>query len=69
MLGAANRDPRQFPNPDQLDVGHPNRHLAFGQGHHFCLGTPLVRLAGRIAFTALRRRCSDLRLQDGEAEH
>lgn len=70
MLGAANRDPQQFPDPDQLDVGrHPNRHLAFGQGHHFCLGAPLVRLEGHIAFTALLRRCSGLRLHGGEPEY
>jgi pimeloyl-[acyl-carrier protein] synthase len=64
MLGAANRDPEQFPNPDELDITRsPNRHLAFGQGHHFCLGAPLVRIEGRVAFTTLLHRFPNLRLQ------
>jgi cytochrome P450 len=63
VLGSANRDERQFANPDQLDLGRtPNAHLAFGQGAHYCLGAPLARLEGRIAFTTLLRRLSDLRL-------
>jgi cytochrome P450 len=70
MLGAANRDPEQFADPDRLDVTRaPNKHLAFGQERHFCLGAPLVRLEGRIAFAALLARFPDLRLEGGPPEY
>lgn len=63
VLGSANRDERQFPDPEVLDLGRdPNRHPAFGQGAHFCLGAPLARLEGRIALTTLLRRFPGLRL-------
>ena len=62
-LTSANRDERQFPEADRLDVARePNRHLAFGIGPHFCVGAPLARLEGQIALTTLFRRFADLRL-------
>lgn len=63
MLGAANRDERAFDEPEVFDVGRePNRHLAFGAGHHLCLGAHLSRVEARIAFTVLLRRFSSMRL-------
>ncbi|MEZ4706022.1 MAG: cytochrome P450 [Caldilineaceae bacterium] len=62
-LLSANRDEAVFPNADRLDLTRsPNRHLAFGQGIHYCLGAPLARLEGRIAFNALLERAPNLQL-------
>ena len=69
LLGAANRDPAQFPKPDTLDVTRsPNRHLSFGRGVHFCLGAPLARLEADIAFRALLDRFAELRVPEGGSE-
>jgi cytochrome P450 len=64
MIGAANRDPDQFPDPDRLDFARPqNKHIAFGYGIHFCLGAPLARLEAPIALGALLQRFPNLRLK------
>jgi cytochrome P450 PksS len=63
VLASANRDERQFMNPDTLDLNRePNRHVAFGHGIHFCLGAPLARLEGQIAIRTLLQRTDALRL-------
>jgi cytochrome P450 len=67
MLGAANRDPAVFPNPDSFDIErHPNRHVSFGHGPHFCIGAPLARLEAPIAINALLRRLPNLELATDE---
>jgi cytochrome P450 len=61
MVGAANHDPTAFEEPARLDLGRtPNRHLAFAQGPHVCLGAALARLEGVIAFDALRQMPGEL---------
>jgi cytochrome P450 len=67
-VGAANRDPAQFPDPDRLDVGRkPNRHVAFGHGDHACAGMNVARVEGRIAFARLIARFPRIAL-DGAPE-
>ena len=69
VMAAANRDPRRFANPDELDFDRPdNRHLAFGWAAHFCFGAPLARLEGRIAFARLLARLPDVALADQTTE-
>ena len=63
ILGSANRDPEAFPDPDIFKPGRPgNRHLAFGQGRHSCIGGPLVRLEMITAFETLMREFPALRV-------
>jgi cytochrome P450 len=65
-IGAANRDPAVFPDPDRLDLGRkPGHHIVFGHGPHYCLGAPLARLEARIALPAILRRLPELALVEG----
>jgi cytochrome P450 len=64
LMGAANRDPEQFPDPDRLDITRrDNRHLAFAWGAHYCFGAPLARVEAQIAFSTILRRIPNLVLE------
>ncbi len=63
VTSSANRDPARFPDPDRLDLGRDaSGHVAFGHGIHYCVGAPLARLEGEIAFGALLARFPGLSL-------
>jgi hypothetical protein len=67
MIGAANRDPEQFDDPDTLDVGrNPNRHVTLGHGVHYCLGASLARMELRAAVGSFLARFPDYRLASDE---
>ncbi len=64
VIGAANRDPDVFPDPDRFDIARrPNRHLAFASGPHQCIGMTVARLEGRIALSRFLARFPDYRLK------
>ena len=68
-MADADRDPARFAEPDRFDIRRDARgHIAFGHGLHYCLGAPLARLEGRIAFRTLLERCPTLALDAVEAE-
>ena len=65
LLGAANRDPAAFENPEALDIGREEKsHLSFGRGIHYCLGASLALLEARVAFRGLLDRFPSIRLAD-----
>lgn len=69
MINAANRDPRRFERPHELDIQRsPNRHLTFGQGLHFCLGAPLARLEAKVCINALLARFSSMAYGKGDVQ-
>ncbi len=69
VFGAANRDERQFPDPERFDIHRKiARHLGFGWGIHICLGAPLARLEMKVAFEELLPRLGDYSLDMAHAE-
>jgi cytochrome P450 len=69
LLGASNRDPRRFPEPDRFDVTREAQgHVSFGHGIHFCLGAPLARLEAKMVFEELFRRVRRVSFAPGQEE-
>ena len=69
MLGAANRDPKHFDDPERFDIlRKPNRHLSFGYGIHFCIGAQLARVEAEVAFTHLLPLIKDVELVSGNLD-
>src|SRR5580698_234508 len=69
MLGAANRDPKQFKDPNQLNLKRTNnQHLAFSAGPHFCIGSQLARLEGQVAISKLVQRFPNMKLAGPKPE-
>ena len=63
LVGAANRDPEKFPDPEKLDINRPaTRSLGFGYGIHFCLGAPLARIETAVTINTILQRLPNLRL-------
>ncbi len=70
LFGAANRDPRRFPDPDRFDIGRGDTaHVGFGGGIHFCVGAPLARLELEVSLAALARRFPDAELATEPVYH
>lgn len=69
IAGAANRDPKYFAHPEELDIGRdPNRHISFGRSAHFCLGAPLARVEAQVAIGMFFEAFPKARLVDPEIE-
>jgi pimeloyl-[acyl-carrier protein] synthase len=69
LIGAVNRDPERFPNPDHFDITRTDHHhLSFSSGEHFCLGSSLARLQAQITLDSILKRLSNLQLATDKLE-